>query len=508
MRVVSLARNQGISLTVQSALYAPQLSEMAIAVDNLNINEKVTAKVVKPFSLLQRPEDKDMVLRQTADQCGVDVSQIEDILPCMGVQKELLSMTAKRPGDCIATFDLKLRDHVDVDRLQNAWEQVSRSKAPILRCRVVDLPTEDGLVQVQVDEAIKWDHYHDVEEYFRDHFHRSMGLAQPLTRLTIIESAGDSGVGKRSCLLTQHHAIYDGYLLKLLFQEVSKAYLHPLDSIKSENIPPVASFQAFKKHVTTTEKGKATDFWRRQFSGIEAVHFPHLPHHGYQPKANSALRRTIDDLPLRLGNRDVTASTIIRAAWSILAAQHTGSNDVVFGALVTGRQAPIEGIEHMIAPLIAALLIRITLEPEEQVNTFLERVHLQSVDMIAYEQTEFLEIRSINADTEWAARFNTLLVVQPPEDVQTSPHTDDIEGPFKSCTELKSSVSGLGSFNPHALLVMCQLSHTNSLDLELGFDSNVVDPVQIERLAAQFEHVLRQICQSGYTKVEDIDMND
>lgn len=506
MRLASLARNQGIYLTVQHVLSAPRLSEMAKAVDNLNTNEKVTPKVIKPFSLLQRPYDKDIVMRQAADQCGVDVCNIEDIFPCTSVQKELLSMTAKRPGDYIATFNLKLRENVDVNRLQQAWEQVSRLKAPILRCRIVDLPMQDGLVQVQVDEAIEWDSCYDVEEYFQNHSRRSMNLAQPLTRLTMIDSAGDNGGGKRSCLLTQHHAIYDGYSLKLLFQEVSKAYLHPLDNIQSDNIPTTASFQAFMKHVATMDKDKANDFWRCQFLGIEALPFPLLPHHGYRPTANSTLRRTIDQLPLLSGHRDVTASTIIRAAWSILAAHQTGSDDVVFGALVTGRQAPIEGIERMIAPLIAALPIRITLDPGERVDALLERVHQQSVDMIAYEQTEFLDIRRINADTERATRFNTLLVVQPPAAVQGGSHPYDSESPFESCTELKSSVSGLGNFNPHALLVMCQLSHTNSLGLELSFDSNVVDPTQIERLAAHCEHVLRQICESGYTKLEEINM--
>jgi amino acid adenylation domain-containing protein len=254
------------------------------------------------------------------------------------------------------------------------------------------------------------------------------------------------------------------------------------------------------------DNDKTSDFWRCQFSGIEAVPFPQLPHHGYQPKADSVLRRTIDHLHLISGNRDVTASTIIRAAWSILAAQHTGSDDVLFGALVTGRQAPIEGIERKIAPLIAALPIRITLEPGERVDAFLKRVHQQSVDMIGYEQTEFLDIRRINADTERATRFNTLLVVQPPAAVQSGFYTDDSESPFESYTELKSTINGLGNFNPHALLVTCQLSHTNSLGLELSFDSNVVDTVQIERLAAQFEHVLRQICKFGDTKLEEIDM--
>lgn len=506
MRLASLARTQSVSLTVQHILSTPRLSEMAKAVDNLNTNEKFIAGVIEPFSLLQSPQDKDTIVRQAADQCGFDISNIEDIFPCTGVQKELLSMTAKRPGDCIATFNLKLREHVDINRLQQAWEQVSRSKAPILRWRIVDLPTEEGLVQVQIDEAIEWDSCHDVEEHLQNHSRRSINLAQPLTRLTMIDLAGDERGGRRSCLLTQHHAIYDGYSLKLLVQEVSKAYLHPLDNIKGKSLPAAASFQAFIKHVANMDKDKVNDFWRCQFSGIEAVPFPHLPHHGYQPKANSVLCLTIDDLPLMLSNRDVTASTIIRAAWSILVAHHTGTDDVVFGALVTGRQAPIEGIERIIAPLIAALPIRITLEPGERVDAFLKRVHQQSVDMIPYEQTEFLAIRQIDTDTERATRFNTLLVVQPPATVQDGSQTDDSESPFESCTELKSSIGGPGNFNPHALLVMCQLSHTNSLGLELSFDSSVVDPAQIERLAAQLEHLLRQICESGYTKVEEMNM--
>ena len=504
MRLASLARGQGILLTVQHILSTPRLSEMAKALDNPSTNERVTPEVIEPFSLLHRPDDKEIVIRKTADLCGVNASKIQDIFPCTGVQKELLSMTAKRPGDCIATFNLKLREHVNVKRLQQAWEQVSRSKAPILRCRIVDLPMEDGLVQVQVDEAIEWDSCRDVEEYFQNNSRRYMSLAQPLTRLTMINPAGDEDNGRRSCLLTQHHAMYDGYSLKLLFEEVSKAYLHPLDVIENNNNS--SSFQAFMKHVATMDTDKANDFWRYQFSGIEAVPFPPLPYHGYQPKANSALRRTIDHLPSMLDSRDVTASTMIRAAWSILAAQHTDVNDVIFGALVTGRQAPIEGIERMIAPLIAALPIRITVEPEERVDSFLKRVHQQSVDMIAYEQSEFLDIRHINADTERATRFSTLLVVQPTAAVQGCSYLDGSESPFESCSELKTSISGLGNFNPHALLVMCQLSHTNSLGLELSFDSNVIDPVQIERLAAQFEHVLRQIWESGDTKVEGIDM--
>ena len=86
--------------------------------------------------------------------CDTDASNVEDVFPCTGVQKSLLSITAKRPGDYVAIFELKLRENVDVDRLKQAWEHISRSKAPILRCRIVDIPVE-GLVQVQLNEPLE-----------------------------------------------------------------------------------------------------------------------------------------------------------------------------------------------------------------------------------------------------------------------------------------------------------------------------------------------------------------
>ncbi|KAL8659878.1 MAG: hypothetical protein Q9202_006904 [Teloschistes flavicans] len=499
MRLVSLAQSQGIALTVQNVLSTPRLSEMAKAIDDANHHGIFDAEVVEAFALLKHPEAKDTIMQQAAEKCGARTSQIEDVFPCTGIQKELLSMTAKRPGDCIAVFRLELRDHVDVKRLREAWDHVSRSHAPILRYRIIDMPNAEGLVQVLVNEDLAWDTFVDIEGYLQANAQRSMGLGQPLTRLTIIE--GESI--ERYCLLTQHHAMYDGWSLKLLFEEVSNAYLHPSNHPGTQSAPTSASFQAFRKHGMSIDKQKAEDFWRGQFSGIEAVAFPDPPYHGYQPNADSTLRRNIDNLSLTTGNRDVTASTIIRAAWSILAAYLTASDDVIFGALVTGRQAPIRGIETMIAPLIAGLPIRVTIKPHERVDDLLKRVHEQSVEMIAYEQTEFLDIRRIDADTERATRFNTLIVVQPP-----AVALEDTHGPFGSCTELRSSnSSGLGNFNPHALLIMCQLSNIgDNLGLELSYDSNVLDSVQVERLAAQFEHVLRQLCESTQAKLEEIDL--
>jgi amino acid adenylation domain-containing protein len=298
MRLASLARMQGLTLSVHNILTTPRLFEMAQAMSALDSTETNEMEVVNPFSLLKHPTEQNIILDDFARQCQINVSQIEDIFPCTGVQKSLLSMTAKRANSYVARLLLKLRKNVDVSRLMNAWEMVSRASAPILRSRIVDCPSE-GLVQGIVDEPLHWDVTQPLQQYLQKYQTRPMGLATPLTRLAIVE---DKNNQELYCLLTQHHAIYDGYSLNLLVEDVSKAY----DGVLG-NRTPVASFQAFIKHVMAVDHDKAKDFWGRQFASFEAIPFPALPHADHQPKADGTVRRSLK--AFQWPQRDVTPST-------------------------------------------------------------------------------------------------------------------------------------------------------------------------------------------------------
>ncbi|PTB66087.1 acetyl-CoA synthetase-like protein [Trichoderma citrinoviride] len=492
MRLVAMARTQGFNLTVRNILEAARLSEMAkLMTSTESANPGGYDKTLEPFSLLKRPDQKDQTIERIGKQCGIDGSQIEDVFPCTGVQKSLLSMTAKSETSYVARFSLRLRDDVDIERLQLAWKSVSETSAPILRYRIVDAPQE-GLVQVQVREPMEWHTYESVETYLQHDQRHSMGLGKRLTRLAVVQGPRVEG---RFCLITQHHAIYDGYSLNLLLSEVSKAYAGKI------NDDPVAPFQQFIQHIMEVDDEEAKRFWSDQFSELEAIPFPTLPHQTYRPKADCTVRRHIKDIEWQKG--EATASTIIRAAWSILTARYTDSNDVIFGAMVTGRQAPLVGLDRMIAPLINAVPVRVKIEPNDTVDRLLQRVQSHAITTIAFEQTELLHIRRINADTERASRFNTLLVVQPPSETD---YANEGDGLFQHKPEVVSTHDGLDDFNPNAVMVMCQLTQSDGLKLEISFDSKVMDAPQMDRIARQLEHVLRQICASSTRKVDDIDV--
>ncbi|CAJ2499769.1 Uu.00g026220.m01.CDS01 [Anthostomella pinea] len=497
MRLAALARSRGISLTVQSILQTPRLRDMAEAMIKIDPSSKESASAGAntPFSLLKHTAaaSKDVTLSYIAKHCGVEVSQIEDAFPCTSVQKSLLSMTARSDSQnsYVARFSIPLRADIDLDRLKNAWEYVGRDIAPILRYRIVDLPAE-GLVQVQVNEKLEWDTYSDVDTYLNIDRGRPMGLGTRLTRLGLI---GDASKGTVSCSVTQHHAIYDGYSVDMLLAEVFNAYSGLVNKFA------IAPFQAFIKDMMDTSHEEATDFWRQQFAESEAVPFPTLPHDDYRPKANSTLERDVANFKFPKG--DYTASTVIRAAWSILTACYTDNKDVVFGAMVTGRQVPIVGIDRMIAPLISAVPVRVKFDPKQSVAGLLRDIQQQAVDMMAYEQTELLDIRRISVEAERGSRFNTLLVVQPVGKVE---YADKEGSPFQGQPVHLSSSDGLDDFNPNAVMIMLQPTDTSGLHFEISFDSTVVDQVQMERMAGQFEHILRQLSVvSVETAVEDVD---
>ncbi|KAM0582744.1 hypothetical protein ACHAP6_008640 [Verticillium nonalfalfae] len=103
------------------------------------------------------------------------------------------------------------------------------------------------------------------------------------------------------------------------------------------------------------------------------------------------------DLP-SLADSSVTMATIIRAAWAQAIHHNTGSSDIVFGATLSGRNAPIAGIEDIIGPTIATVPVRIKVPQRPAQSTvlqFLLDVQAKSTAMIPHEQFGLHKISKI-----------------------------------------------------------------------------------------------------------------
>lgn len=236
----------------------------------------------------------------------------------------------------------------------------------------------------------------------------------------------------------------------------------------------------FYHHVGVDEEAAAL-YWKWELDGSKAVQFPSLPSPAFDPHPDSTTTHTIEGL-LRLDDGDFTPTTTVRAAWAVLQAQHTNASEATFGTIVTGRQAPIDGVERMVDPAIAIVPIYVAIDTEATVAQLLQRVQEQAVEMTSFEQTGLQRIRRVGETAELCCRFQTLLVIQ---------EACNIGDGMAQCRE-ESCSTGFDIYDTYALVVICRLQK-GSIQVQIRHDSRVVSSNQARRIVSQFEHVLRQI---------------
>lgn len=501
IRLATAIGRKGMLLTVPDIFSQPQLSEMAKLITRREEGEES----VQPFSLLKAEIDKDDACRQVAESCSVgasnvESSQIEDIFPCTALQEGLLAMTARSSGNYVGYQIAELKRDIDIVRFREAWGKVS-DRASVLRTRIVDLPGQ-GLVQVVLREALQWQTFSSLDEYqnrenaknepLQDGAETAMGLGTPLSRLGIIHDEA----GKIYFVWTQHHATYDGWSLPLLQKEVEKAYRDGEEELSS--LP----LQSFVKYVVNQHSEDGIAFWKRQFVEIEASQFPALPGKTYEPNADKVINHSINSI--HWPTSGVTPSSALRMAWATLVSWYVDSPDVAFGAVVSGRQAPVPGIEDVAGPTIATVPLRILVHGT--VDELLHQVQRQAMEMIPFEQYGLQHIRQISQDAKHACDFQTLLLIHPSIEDSTA------ESPVFQNSLIEQETGG--SFNTYAMMLTCQISESN-LDMQLSFDSAVVKEESATRLLQQLEHILGQIASvPGSTEISDLnrvseqDLND
>ncbi|KAB2569600.1 Nonribosomal peptide synthetase vlmS [Lasiodiplodia theobromae] len=477
MKLVAAVRARGFGLTMRTVFQYPRLSDMCLTLTEIAATKREEDDSPAPFSLV--PEDAVVALRQEAtEQCRVGDDAVQDIYPATPLQEGLIAVSAKHPGMEMAQMSFLLDEGVSVDRLKGAWEAIARRNA-ILRTRMIT--TKSGVYQVVVDEMIDWVEAKDMPAYAQKDREVPMLHGDKLCRFAVIE---DEASGQAHLCITIHHALYDGWAWGKLLEQVEQVYAGEAVAIS----PP---FNKFVRLLQAQDPDTLQDFWKSTLAGVSADIFPKLPTAFYTPKADGLLHHTVEGT----NASNVTAANVVRAAWAFVISRYTENSDVVIGSTVTGRNAPIEGIQEMIGPAFATVPLRVNVDMEQSVDDFLQLVQNCVGSMDGFEYLGLQGIRSINADTETACSFQNVLVVQPearderPDSVLRHRHDWD----------------EMATFNNYGIMLECTPSRTN-MELKCSFDSDLINSTQMGRIMHQFAHVLGQLLTGGKQRLRDVDM--
>ncbi|KAI1867208.1 uncharacterized protein JN550_007260 [Neoarthrinium moseri] len=477
MRLVGLARSHHVRLTVGQVFQYPQLHVLAGQVKENGAGTTNCTGPVLPFTLLGDADVEDCCA-EAASTLGINKDQIQDMYPSTPLQEGLLATTEQQAGKYVAQYMFKLPDSVDTQRFKESW-QVAATHMPILRTRFASIG-HAGLLQVVTKQGIDFTEYTSWTQRTIDQ--PDLGFINQASRYEIVHTSAQPAV----FIWTIHHALYDGWSFSMILDAVQKAY-------EGSQLLAVTPFNAFIRHLSRADSKTAAEFWLQELESSHAVPYPKLPYTNYQPRPVSQLTHTMSNLQLR--QMDFTVSTVLRGAWAILASRHSNSDEVIFGAVVSGRQATLPGIEQVAGPTIATVPVRTIVDGAEKTTSFLQRVQDHAVRMVPFEQTGLQNIKKLGVGMDSQTAFNTLLLVQMEDDdshqvdrkwLFDSDYTQDEEGST-------GKAIGFEAFSLYALLVQFFV-RKDAVEVQFWFDENVIEVALLERLSLQLETLMRQLC--------------
>nr|POF13536.1 nonribosomal peptide synthetase 1 [Quercus suber] len=475
IQMVTAARKAGITLTIKNIFDDARLSK--VSAQAVEATEDDESHVVEPFSLL--PDGKaEAIKSQLRAQCALsDTQSIEDAYPCTSLQEGLLALAVKQPGSYMARHVYRIPAHVDLARFTAAWERTVEL-CGILRTRIATI--EGASIQALIAGDMAWE---PTSETSLDSFMNlvsalRMGYGSRLCRYAIIEETNM----ERYFVLVIHHAVFDGWSFGLVFNTFQEVY-------DGASLPAVYPYAGFVRYAVNVDAQAASTYWIDQLRDARRASFPPQ---GSSEHSGSVSRVMKTSIPFpRMTDSSITKATILRTAWAAVLARYCDSDDICFATSISGRHAPVSGIEQMVGPTLATVPVRIKLDREQKVSEMLRQVQAQATEMVAYEQFGLHNISRLGPNAKEACEASSLMAIQPMPSAKSDEDASKriLAAPVAGTYEADEALEGYFTYP----LVIQAATFDEHVELNLTYHSDVLSEARLTALSNHFMHMVQQL---------------
>ncbi|GIZ46976.1 hypothetical protein CKM354_001007800 [Cercospora kikuchii] len=400
-------------LVIQLEQYLPQM-----ATQLCNRAPRLT-RAEMPLLELDAPEHIEQAIRDL----GICPDDVEMVHPVSATQEAVLLAQAKSTDD-VYTNQALLRlapaeNHsIDRTRFEQSWKAVCQAH-PMLRTIFANgISSTTAFVQIVLREANPTIIHVKSEgnDEYREAEH-NLEPTDPSHRLQI-RALPDSG--EVDVVLEINPALADAAALAMISKDLSNAYASPDNLIEEDS---------FAKYlVWSREKEEASRaYWTTYLAGLSPGRLPTFasPNTSTITSSTSYIDATFDDVDMMHSfcqRSGVTIVDFVQVAWALVLRRLTGSEDVAFGYLYSGRDV-FDGAEEIFGPLLSLLTCRFDLAIDTKVVALLDRAKADLPNSMAHFACSLSSLQdSIGLGSE--SLFDTALLIQ-----QESPYDSaDKEG--------------------------------------------------------------------------------
>lgn len=438
---------------------------------------------------------------------------IEDILPLTPLQSGLLYHTLSEPeaGYYWTQFSFDIAGRMQKALFQEAWQRAiarhaslrtvfsweNRERPLQIVCKNAELPwTElDWSAHSAKDQESKF------EELLKQDRAAGCDLRKaPLMRFIFIRL----GAERHRFVWAHPHLILDGWSLSLVLNEVLDEY----DAMQAGTTEPApAARSSMHNFIGWLSKQTWTDaeaFFKNNLAGLTAP----------TPLVTATPREKVLGLPADYASlslsltaeettrltsfargRRITLNSLMQAAWGLLLHRYSGERDVLFGATLAGRSAPVPRIESTVGLFINTLPVRFTIDPDLNVSQWLQSVHSMQPELLQHQYAPLLDVQGWSQIPRGLPLFESIFVFE--------------NYPVKPGWQHRANgaeITGLRSVERSNFPLMILVAAHSSVDIAATYDTRRFSAEGVQRMLTHYRTLLEAIVSGAETRVRDLQM--
>ena len=318
------------------------------------------------------PEEWDELLTRHA----LERDRVLAVYPLSPMQEGMLFSALLRRGGAAyhEQFVMRIHGSLDPARFEASWHALvarhdifrtvfvhkgaARPLQVVLRAQRAAFTFVDHSAMSPIERARR------LEELKADDLKRPFDLARgPLLRVYLQRGAAD----EFRLVWSYHHILMDGWSTGIVIRELLHLYGARLHGGDGGELPPVVPYRSYIQWLEQEDWTPTRQYWREVLAGYERP--ATLPRGSAPPEepGEISLRSLVFDLSEAATERlkavaagyRVTLSSLLQSLWGLLVAHYNGTDDVVIGAVVSGRPAHLPGVAQMAGLFLNTLPLRI-----------------------------------------------------------------------------------------------------------------------------------------------------
>ena len=317
-----------------------------------------------------------------------------------------------------------------------------------------------------------------------------LGLA-PVMRVQLFDIAPDTS----KFVWSFHHILLDGWSGQIVLKEAAAIY-EAISQRRSWSLQPTRRYRDYIAWLHRQDEAKAAAFWRKALQGtvvptplgipIRRSMERHVgPDGEYEVTVSGA---TTSALGSFARFHRLTLNTICQGAWALLLGRYGGGDDVVFGAVVSGRPPALSDVEQTVGLFINTMPVRVQIVAEMPVAEWLKSLQMTQSEAREFQYGSLVDVKRWAGLPAGDELFETILVYE----------NFPVNGASRGLGRPAHRSRYIGRTNyPITVLVMPDAK----MVVKFEFDASRFDEATIVRMAGHYRVLLEGIAAGGQVPV-------